>query len=117
MDSLTNRVCRLVSGGFNTLISIAENSAPEMVMEEAIREIDSAMDEVRSELGSVIAKKHLAKTRLNAETNKHADLAMKIGLAVSEKRDDLAETAISRQLDIEALFPVLNANIDDVQSP
>ncbi|MEJ2619375.1 MAG: PspA/IM30 family protein [Candidatus Thiodiazotropha sp.] len=110
-ESITNRVGRIISGSVNALLDAVENAAPDLVMEEAIREVDGAIDEVRAELGRVIAGKHLANQRLMDESRKHEDLAEKIELAVNEHRDDLAEAAIARQLDIEAQIPVLENTI------
>jgi phage shock protein A len=115
-ESLTRRVGRLISGSFHALVEAVEQTAPETVMEQAIREIDGVMEEVRAELGKVLANKHLAKTRLEEENRKHRDLAEKIEIAVSEGRDDLAGTAISRQLDIEAQMPVLEATVAECTS-
>lgn len=112
-ERLIGRVGRIISGSVNSLIDAIENAAPETVMEEAIREIDSAIDDVRAELGKVIASKHLATIRLEESNRKHADLTSKIEMAVKERRDDLAEAAISMQLDIEAQMPVLEASIAD----
>ncbi len=112
-EGLIARVGRIVSGSVHSLIDAIENAAPETVMEEAIREIDSAIDDVRLELGKVVAGKHLASTRLLEANQQHEDLAAKIELAVKESREDLAEAAISRQLDLEAQIPVLEATIND----
>lgn len=112
-ENLIGRIGRIISASFNSLVGAIENAAPEAVMEEAVREIDDAVDEVRSELGKVVANKHLANTRLMEENKKHEDLSEKVELAVSESRDDLAEAAIARQLDIEAQIPVLEAAIAD----
>ena len=112
-ESLTNRVGRLISGSFNALIDAVENAVPETVMEEAIREIDGAIDDVRAELGRVVANKHLANTRLMEENRKYETLAENIELAVKESRDDLAEAAIAQQLDIEAQIPVLETTITE----
>lgn len=112
-ESMAKRVSRLVSGGFNAIVNAVEDAAPVTVMEEAIREVESAIDEVRAELGQVLANKHLASKRLAEETNKHTALGEKIELAVKEGRDDLAETAIAQQMDIEAQIPVLEAAIED----
>lgn len=112
-DKLIGRVGRIISGSFHSLVSALENAVPESVLEEAIREIDAAIDEVRTELGKVIAQKHLANNRLMAENKKHEDLSAKIELAVAEQRDDLAEAAVALQLDIEAQIPVLEATIND----
>jgi len=112
-EGMAARVGRLISGGLNALVESAENAAPEMVMEEAIREIDSAIDDVRHDLGQVLAKKHLATERLAAENRRHDELAQQIELALNESRDDLAEAAVARQLDIEAQIPILERTVAD----
>ncbi len=112
-EKLIGRVGRIISGSFNSLIDAIENVAPETVMSEAIREIDAAIDDVRVELGREVAGKHLANSRLMEENRKHEDLSEKIELAIKEGRDDLAEAAVSRQMDIEAQIPVLEATISD----
>jgi len=112
-ESITNRVGRIISGSLNALVDAVENAVPETVMEEAIREIDSVIDDVRAELGRVVANKHLANTRLMEENKKHEALSEKIEVAINESREDLAEAAISQQLDIEAQIPVLETTIGD----
>ncbi len=112
-ETMARRVSRLVSGGFNALVNAVEDASPTTVMEESIREIDKAIDEVRTELGETIAATHHTTNRLADETNKHTALGEKIELAVKSGRDDLAETAIAQQLDIEAQIPVLEAAIED----
>lgn len=112
-ESMTTRVGRLISGSMNALIDAVENAAPESVMEEAIREVDSAIDDVRTELGRTVASKHIANRRLMDENRKYESLAENIEIAVKESRDDLASAAISQQLDIEAQIPILEAAILD----
>ena len=112
-ETMARRVGRLISGSFNAMVDAVEGASPETVMEEAIREVDRAIDEVRAELGDVIAGTHHANKRLADETNKHTELGKKIELAVAEGRDDLAESAIAHQMDIEAKIPVLEAAIED----
>lgn len=89
------------------MLDAVENLAPETVMQEAIREIDSALDDIRTELGRVIANKHLASKRIAEENNKHDALIDQLELALAESRDDLATAVIAKQLDIEAQIPVL----------
>lgn len=112
-EAIGTRVGRLIAGSVNALIDAVENAAPEVVMEQALREIDGATDEVRVELGKVLATKHLANKRLLEENRKHEELGEQIELAVSQGREDLAEAAIARQFDIEAQLPVLEASITD----
>ncbi|MBH5330185.1 PspA/IM30 family protein [Eikenella sp. S3360] len=112
-ETLSRRVGRLVSGGFHALIDAAENLAPEAVMNESIREIERAVDEVRAELGKVLAQKHLASKKMADESNRHEAIDANLQAAVAAGRDDLAEAGIAEQMDIEARLPVLENTIAD----
>ena len=110
-DPLARRVGRLVSGGFHALIDAAENSMPEASMNEAIREVERTLDDVKQELGKVSAQKHLANKRLIDENNRHEALLDNIQAALTQSRDDLAAAGIAEQMDIEARIPVLESTI------
>ena len=112
-ENLSHRVGRLVSGGFHALIDAAENLAPEAVMNESIREIERAVDEVRAELGKVLAQKHLAAKKMADESNRHEAIDANLQAAVDAGRDDLAEAGIAEQMDIEARLPILENTIAD----
>ena len=112
-ETLSRRVGRLVSGGFHALIDAAENLAPEAVMNESIREIERAVDEVRAELGKVLAQKHLAAKKMADESNRHEAIDANLQAAVNAGRDDLAEAGIAEQMDIEARLPILENTIAD----
>ena len=112
-ESITRRVARLVSGSVNALVDAVENSAAETVMEQAIRELDAAIADTRSELGQQVAQKHLASKKLMEENSRYEALASQLEVAVANGRDDLAEAGIAQQMDIEARIPVLEAAIAD----
>jgi phage shock protein A len=112
-ESIATRVGRIVSGGANKLIDMLENAAPEMVLEEALREIDEAIYDVKTELGKAMARKYLANSRLSEMNRSHDDLTEKVQFALEQNREDLAEAAISKQLDIEAQIPVLETSISE----
>lgn len=112
-ESITRRVARLVSGSVNALVDAVESSAPEAVMEQAIRELDAAIADTRSELGQQVAQKHLASKKLMEENSRYELLAGQLDVAVANGRDDLAEAGIAQQMDIEARIPVLEASISD----
>lgn len=114
-ETLASRVKRLVSGSANMIVTAVENLAPEMVMEEAIREIDSAIDDVRAELGQVMTRQYHATRRLALENRQHEELGQRIRVALDEGREDLAEAGVERLLDIEAQFPVLDAAIAETR--
>lgn len=110
-ERISGRVGRIISGSLNAILDAVENAAPEAVMEQAIREVDDAIEDVKGELGRVIAAKHLANKKLADKNSQHEDLTGKIEIALKEARDDLAEAAVSQQLDIEAQIPVLEHSI------
>lgn len=115
-ESLARRVARLVSGGFHAMLDKAEDCMPEAVMQENIRELERTIDEVRTELGKVLAQKHLATKKLADENNRHEQLAGQIANALDAGREDLAKAGIAEQLDIEARLPVLEQSLADCSS-
>ncbi len=112
-ETITSRVSRIISGSARKLVDILESAAPEIVMEEAIHEIDTAIYDVRSELGKIAAAKHMATNRLMEANKKYEDLSSKIEFAIEQNREDLAEAAVSQQMDIEAQIPVLENSIGE----
>ncbi len=113
-ETLTSRVGRLIAGSFHALVDAVENVAPEQVMEQAIREIESAIGDVRNDLGTVEAQRHLAAKRLAEESARHEQLTEQATLAVDQGREDLASAAIERQIDIEAQLPILESRLADL---
>jgi len=112
-ESMGSRVSRLIAGSVNKVIDAVENSAPEMVMEQALRELDAAIHDVRAELGRALAAKHQASKRMLAESERHEALGEQVEVAVNNGREDLAEAAIARQFDIEAQLPILEVAISN----
>lgn len=113
VENISKRIGRIVSGGVNAMVAAVEDASSVIVMEQSLREIDLAIDEVKVEKGQATAARYLANKRLSQQNNKHGDIAGKIELAVEQNRDDLAEAAISQQIDIEAQIPVLENIVTD----
>ena len=114
-ESMTRRVGRLISGSINAVIDAAENVSPVIVMQESIREVDQAITEVRHELGKLEVQKYTLQDRLKNEENKYQLLQGQILVAINENREDLAEVAISKQMDIEVQLPVLKKALKDAE--
>ncbi|WP_066803582.1 PspA/IM30 family protein [Moraxella oblonga] len=110
-ETLSNRVSRLISGSFHALLDKAEDLAPMLAFNEHLRQLDKAIDEVRSELGKVVAQKHLATKKLNNENTRFENLNENILTAVNMGRDDLAQVGIGEQLNIETTLAMLQATI------
>ena len=110
-ENLTNRVGRIIAGSFHALVDAVENAAPESVMEQAVREIDAVIADVRADLGAVEAQRHLAGKRLSEDSARHDTLSEQARLGLEHGREDLAAAAVERQLDIEAQIPVLESRL------
>lgn len=106
-ETVVTRIGRVIAGMTHAAIGAAEDVHPEAVMEQAIREIDTAADEVRGELGKAMAEKARLDLRRKELERERADLDDNVKVAVGKGRDDLAEAGIDRQLDIEAQLGVL----------
>jgi phage shock protein A len=115
-DSLGQRVSRIIAGGAHALLDKIEDAAPVAVLEQSVREVDNIADEVRAELGRVVANRHLAQQQHLNLNKEHDSLGQSLGQALAGGRDDLAKPAIARQIDIEAQLPVLEASLADLAS-
>lgn len=113
MANLASRVGRLISGSINAAVDAVESATPVMVMEQSIREVEGAISEVRAEHGKATADRHLANKKLAENSGKHDEFARSIEVAIENGRDDLAEAAIARQMDLEAQVPVLEQTVAD----
>ena len=106
-ENLFSRVKRLISGAIYDSVEAVEQAMPEVAMREAIREIDQTIDDVREELRKVTGERHIAGQRIKLSRDKIAGLHDKIETALKSDREDLAQAAIERELDLEAQIPVL----------
>lgn len=113
-QSLKQRVGTIISGSVHALLDNIEDIAPISMLEQKVRELESLADEVRSELGKVAANRHIIQQQHVNLNQEHAQLAQAVELAVQNQRDDLAQTAIARQLDIEAQLPILEGSLGDL---
>lgn len=113
-DTVVSRLGRLIAGMAHAAIDSAEGVQPVAVLEQAIREIDSAAGEVRVELGKATAERHRLQARRDELSDELRNLDKQIKIAVTEGRDDLAAAGIGRQLDIEAQTRILDTLIDEV---
>src|SRR6266567_1386109 len=112
-DTIASRVTRVIGGSVHALLDAVENAAPEASMAQAIREVDQAIDEVRSELGRVEAVKHLATSSLNKLNTQKETLGEQIDIAVSKGDETLARAGIAKQIDIDDQIPVLQRSLQD----
>ena len=107
--SIFARVSRLLSATVEDAVDRMEQAGGDTVMREAIREADRAIDQVKAELEATMARRLQAARQQKMLTERCEELTTKAKFAVSERRDDLAEAALSRQVDFEAQAKKLDA--------
>lgn len=112
-EKLMNRVRRLVSGAIYDGVEAVEAAMPEATMREAIREFDRTIEELREEMSKVQSERHIAGKRIKLSQEKIDTLATKIDTALQADREDLAQAAVERQMDLEVQIPVLEKTQQD----
>jgi phage shock protein A len=115
-DTIASRVTRVVSGSVHALLDAVEDTAPEATMAQAIREVDQAIDEVRTELGRVEATKHVATSSLNKLNTQKESLSEQVDIAMTKGDEALARAGIAKQMDIDDQIPVLQRSLQDAVS-
>ena len=110
-ESIFARVGRLLSATVEDSVDRMELAGGDAVMRETIREVDRALDQVNSEHQSVIARRLQAARQQKMLKERIDELNEKAKFAIGQGRDDLAEAALSRQVDFEAQIKKL----DEVQ--
>src|SRR3954469_19299167 len=101
-ESIFTRISRLLSASVEDAVDRMEKAGGDAVMREAIREADRAIDQVKAELESAMARRLQAARQQKMLTERTEELTTKAKFALGQGREDLAEAALSRQIDFEA---------------
>lgn len=112
-EGILSRMGRLIAGLANTAIDKVEGANKIAVIEQALREIDAAADDARTDLGKARAEEYRIQSRRTEIVDDLAALDEKIRLAVSADRDDLAKAGVARQIDLEAQIAALDKALAD----
>jgi phage shock protein A len=108
-ESIFARVSRLLSATVEDAVDRMEQAGGDAVMREAIREADRAIDEVKRQLEATMARRLQAARQHKMLAERVAELTTKAKFALGEGREDLAEAALSRQVDFEEQAKKLDA--------
>lgn len=111
-ESLVSRINRLISGTVYGRVEALETALAETTMSEAIREVERTIDDVRDQLNEARREQQVAARRILQTEEKIDQLGTKVQSAFDAGREDLAEAAVNRQLDLEAQIPVLEKTRD-----
>lgn len=113
-EKISQRIRRIISGSANSIVSKIEGLAPEIILEQAINEVDGALDEVRVELGRSTAQKHHVSKAIGKLNHEHSQLEEQMSVAKTDGRRDLLEAGVSRQIDIEDQLAALESQLTDL---
>lgn len=111
-ESIFARVRRLLSARVEDSIDAMERANNDGVMREAIREVDRTIDVVRGDQERAMTRRLQAARQVEMIVRKVAELTEKARFAVEGGREDLAEGALKRQIDLEGE----SGRLDDIQS-
>lgn len=110
-ESIFTRVGRLLSARIEDNVDAMERANSDGVMRESIREVDRTIDAVRADRERAMTRRLQAARQQEMIARKVEELTGKARFAVENGRDDLAEGALARQIDLEGQ----NSRLDDVQ--
>jgi len=114
-ESIFARVSRLLSATVEDAVDKMEQAGGDAVMREAIREADRAIDQVKMELQTTMARRLQAARQQKMLTERAEEMTTKAKFALNQGRDDLAEAALSRQIDFEGQAKKLDAVQDQAR--
>lgn len=100
-ESIFVRVRRLLSAKVEDSVDAMERANSDGTMREAIREVDRAIDEVKGDQEKAMTRRLQAARQAEMIAKKVEELTGKAKFALQEGREDLAEGALSRQVDLE----------------
>lgn len=111
-ESIFARVSRILSAHVEDTVDQMEQAGGEAVMREAVREADRAIDQVKAQLEAAMGRRLQAARQQQMLAKRLEELTEKAKFALKEGREDLAEAALSRQIDLEGQV----LKLDDVQA-
>lgn len=99
MASIFDRISTLVRSNINAILDQAED--PEKVLDQIIRDMQSAIADARSQVAEMIARERLLKSNVEESRDLVQEWDRKAELALNRGMDDLAKEALRRKLDYQ----------------
>jgi phage shock protein A len=94
--ALLERVSTLIRANLNDLIDRAED--PQKMLRQVILDMQNQMLQVKTQVAIAVADEHLLKKKQQENTGKHAECMKKAEQAIDRKQEDLARSAIEREV-------------------
>jgi len=100
-ESIFVRVQKVVTGGLDTAVGAAEQLSGTSLMRQAIRDMEGAIAKARDGAEAARSRRLHAEHQIAGARQQLATLKEQARFALGKGRDDLAEAAIARQIDVE----------------
>ncbi len=100
-EAFSRRIARLFSARIGDAVDGMEVAGSEGVMRETIREVDRAIDLVQVDYEAIVTRRLQAVRQQKMLRERGGDLLEKARFALGEDRADLAEAALTKQVDCE----------------
>lgn len=100
-ESIFIRVQRVLSAGADSAVGAAERLSGASLMRQAIRDIDGAIEDIRTAQDEAERRRAQAEHQHKRLREMLATLDEQARYAMSKQREDLAEAAVGRQLAVE----------------
>lgn len=97
--TILDRINTILRANINAMLDKAEN--PEVVIDQIIRDMASAIAEARGQVADMIAQEKILQANLARNRELTAEWEQKATLAVQKGRDDLAREALRRKNDYQ----------------
>ncbi len=108
MATIFDRMSTILRANINSMLDKAEN--PEVVIDQIIRDMASAIAEARGQVADMIAQEKILQANVQRDRDLATQWQSKASLAVQSGRDDLAREALRRKNDYDE-----NARVYDSQ--
>jgi len=102
-DSIFVRVQRVVSSGLDSVVCTAEQMSGTALMRQALRDMDEALARAKQEAQAARARRIQTEHQLLCAAAEADTLKEQARFAMGQRREDLAQAAIARQIDVEAM--------------
>jgi len=100
-EAFSRRIARLFFAGVEDAVDRMEVAGSESVMRETIREVDRAIDLVQIDYEAIVTRRLQAARQQKMLRERAGELQDKARFALGEDRADLAEAALTKQVDCE----------------
>ncbi len=108
--AILDRMSNILRANINSLLDSAED--PERMIDQIIRDMDSALTEGRAQVRDLIAQQKLIEGDLASAQRLSKEWGEKAELAISKNRDDLAMESLRRKKDYDAQTQVYQSQLE-----